>query len=252
MSAPARRSFRVRLLVPALLVVGGGAHAFPGLLEDWQQRYGAISPSGDNAQCQLCHADATGGSPWNGYGWDILVARETLRGGWIFVLPGTDRELADPTNRLSITKSGLHLIGISTQTKRVVLQNAGNQRNGIVAVPSDRTECMTCHASLAPTFPLVAGAAPEEMKSTEPKIHGLVISGFTIQDFQNNGLFTENVDRFAIVDVRFVGNATTGSSRRCRATGSSATAMRRARTTPGSGWRPRRTCASPTAWSGTT
>jgi parallel beta-helix repeat protein len=327
MSRSARRSTRTWLLVPALLLAAGAAHAFPGILADWQQRYGAISPSGDNAECQLCHADATGGSPWNAYGWDLLVALETpdcdlngdgtvsnpeafycielddsdadggaadnateiglgtqpgwslgssntlftrsgstpgqpapadigpvdpdgteppppppppppdddddlgrprglqvvlpghsiqraidraRPGGWIFVLPGTYRELADPTNGLNITKSGLHLIGLSTKKKRVVLQNAGNQRNGIVAVPSDRTECMACHTDLAPPFPLVAGADPEAMKSTEPKIHGLVVSGFTIKDFANNGLFTENVDRFAIVDVRSVNNRNYG------------------------------------------
>ena len=327
MSARAPFTHRTWLVAAPLLLLASGAHAFPGILEDWQQRYGAISPSGDNAQCQLCHADATGGSPWNAYGWDLLVALETpdcdlnddgtvsnpeaffcvemddsdadggatdnageiglgtqpgwslgstntlfsragetpgqpapsgigpvdpdgtepppppppppptddedlgrprtvqvvlpgrsiqraidraRPGGWIFVLPGTYRELADPTNGLNITSSGLHLIGLSTNKKRVVLENAGNQRNGIVAVPADRTECMSCHADLAPPFPLIAGADPEQMKSTEPKIHGLVISGFTIKDFSNNGLFTENVDRFAIVDVESVGNRNYG------------------------------------------
>jgi hypothetical protein len=28
-----------------------------------------VSPSADNAGCQLCHANANGGSPWNAYGW---------------------------------------------------------------------------------------------------------------------------------------------------------------------------------------
>jgi parallel beta-helix repeat protein len=48
------------------------------------------------------------------------------------------------------------------------------------------------------------------MKSTEPKIHGLVIRGITIKDFINNGLFTENVDNFAIIDVESVGNKNYG------------------------------------------
>jgi parallel beta-helix repeat protein len=314
------------LAVLALLLLPSAARAFPGTLQDWQQRYGAISPSGDNAQCQLCHANASGGSPWNGYGWDVrlaladpdcdlnadgsvsnaeafycielddsdadggandnqseiglgtqpgwsLGASNTLYdrigttpgqeapadigpvdpdgteppppppppptddeeigrlrrvqlvfpgrsiqkaidrakpGGFILVLPGTYRELSDPTNGLNISKSGLHLIGLSTKKRRVVLENAGNQRNGIVAVPSDRTDCMSCHSDLAPPFPLVEGSDPETMKSTQPKIHGLVISGITIKDFVNNGLFTENVDRFAIIDVESVGNKNYG------------------------------------------
>lgn len=131
-------------------------------------------------------------------------------GGWVFVLPGTYRELSDRTNGLHITQSGLHLIGLSTRHQRVVLENAGNQRNGIVAVPSDRTQCLSCHAELSPPFPLVPGAIPEAMKSTEPTIHGLVISGITIKNFVNNGLFTENVDNFAIVDVESVGNKNYG------------------------------------------
>jgi parallel beta-helix repeat protein len=131
-------------------------------------------------------------------------------GGWIWVLPGIYHETADSTNGLNITKSGLHLIGLSTKRRRVVLENSGEQRNGIVAVPSDRTECMSCHEDLAPPFPLLPYADPESMASTAPKIHGLVISGITIKDFVNNGLFTENVDGFAIVDVESVGNKNYG------------------------------------------
>jgi parallel beta-helix repeat protein len=310
-----------------MLVATGTAHAFPGKLNAWQQRYGAISPSGDNARCQLCHGNPNGGSPWNGYGWDVLLALGNLDcdldgngavsdpeaffcieledsdadggatdniteiglgtqpgwalgssntlysrtgtttgqpapttigdvdpdgteppppppppppmpttpvgdprqvqvvrpgrsiqaaidrakpGGWIFVMPGNYRELADRTNGLNISKSGLHLIGLSSPRRRVVLENAGNQRNGIVAVPSDRTECMNCHSDLSPPFPLHPGSDPETMKSIEPTIHGLVVSGITIKNFINNGLFTENVDGFAIVDVESVGNKNYG------------------------------------------
>ena len=66
--------FRSLLGLPlgALLVLAATqAAAFPGLLQDWQSRYGATSPSGDNANCQLCHVEENGGDPWNGYGWDI-------------------------------------------------------------------------------------------------------------------------------------------------------------------------------------
>ena len=50
------------------------AHAFPQTLEAWLERYGNASDSGANAACQLCHVNPNGGSPWNGYGWDIRDA----------------------------------------------------------------------------------------------------------------------------------------------------------------------------------
>jgi hypothetical protein len=56
------------------LLSAGRAGAFPQALRDWQDRYGAISASGDDAGCQLCHANANGGSPWNAYGWDSVLA----------------------------------------------------------------------------------------------------------------------------------------------------------------------------------
>jgi parallel beta-helix repeat protein len=43
-----------------------------------------------------------------------------------------------------------------------------------------------------------------------PAIRGLTVSGITIKDFTNNGLFTRNVDGFAIVDVHSVGNKNYG------------------------------------------
>jgi len=310
----------------ATLSAASTAHAFPSKLDAFRQRYGAISASADNANCQLCHAEANAGVPWNAYGWAMLQAAsnatcdldqsggvsdaealfciesadsdhdasgtdnlteislsaqpgwalgssntlytrtgtisgvsapsnlgsldpdgtepvppelppppaaETPRepryvqhvhpgesiqaaidrarpGGYIFVYPGTYRELADPVNGLRITQSGLNLIGLSSERGRVVLENAGNQRNGIVVVPADRTQCMSCHADMAPPFSLLPGADAGAMKSTAPKIHGLLISGITIKNFVNNGLFTENVERFAIVDVESVGNKNYG------------------------------------------
>jgi len=290
------------------------------MLADWQDRYGAISASADNARCQLCHVESNGGSPWNGYGWDMLEARadsacdldsngtvsndeaffcielensdldgsgydnitETGLGtqpGWtngpnniwydrtgtttgheppdgigpvdpdgteppppeppeppgdeddappgqlkrpvivvrpgqsiqraidraspgttIYVLAGTYRDLSDKTNGLTITKSGIRLIGQTTKKKRVVFENAGNQRNGIVVVPEDRKDCMSCHTDLSPPFPTKPGVPPG-LKMREPMMHGFEIRGFTIRGFNNNGLFTENVDGFKIIDV---------------------------------------------------
>lgn len=331
MPAPAcpLRLVLAAVLTAAFALAAGPAGAFPGTLNDWQSRYGAVSPSGDAAGCQLCHANANGGSPWNGYGWDLRLAladatcdlnqdatvsnAEALfcvellnsdgdgsgydnvteiglgtQPGWtngafntlydragttvgqlpppnigpvdptgteppppppppppsdeddlppgqqkrrtivvrpgqsiqaaidrarpgtrIYVLAGTYREIADPTNGLNITKNGIRLIGQSTPGKRVVLENSGNQRNGIVVVPEDRTDCMSCHTSLTPPFPTHPDVPPG-LKMREPMMAGVEVRGITIRGFQNNGLFTENVDGFKIVDVRSEGNRNYG------------------------------------------
>lgn len=316
--------------VCALVLAAEPAGAFPGTLNDWQQRYGATSSSGDDAGCQLCHAEANGGSPWNGYGWDLRLALadtacdldasgtvsnaeaffcvETLNSdgdgsgfdnlteigvdaqpGWtqgpfntlfdragttpgqlppdgigkldpdgtepppppppppgqelscdpwpgherrrvlvvrpgqslqaavdcarpgarIFVLPGTYRETADPTNGLAITRSGVRLIGLGTKRRPVVLENAGNQRNGMVVVPEDRADCMSCHTDMAPPFPLKPWV-PRGMAMREPMMGGVEIRNITIRGFENNGLFTENVDGFQIVNVRSEDNRNYG------------------------------------------
>jgi len=146
-------------------------------------------------------------------------------GGVVIVLPGTYHEAASATNALEIGKS-VHLIGLSTPRKRVVLENAGGQRNGIVAVPTEHYDCMSCHASLAPPFTLLPSAAGTTLSQT-PTIYGLTVSGITIKDFTNNGLFARGVDGFAFVDVHSVGNKNYGifpvSSRNGIITRSSAT-----------------------------
>lgn len=121
-------------------------------------------------------------------------------GTTIYVLAGTYREVQNPTNGLNITKNGIRLIGQTTKNKRVIFENAGSQRNGIVVVPDDRTDCMSCHTDLAPPFPVKPGVPPG-LKMREPMMHGFEIRGFTIRGFRNNGLFTENVDGFKIIDV---------------------------------------------------
>lgn len=129
-------------------------------------------------------------------------------GGWIFVWPGTYRETASATNGLNITR-GVHLVGLSTPWRKVVLENSGGQRNGIVAVPAEHTECMSCHASLAPPFELLEEADATPL-SHDPVIYDLTIRGMTIRGFSNNGLFTRNVDGFAFIDVHSVDNPNYG------------------------------------------
>jgi parallel beta-helix repeat protein len=320
---------RTAIAALASTVLVSSAGAFPQTLNAWQERYGDTSASGDNAACQLCHVETNGGSPWNGYGWDIrdaladpgcdlnvngvvsnaeaffCVELENSDGdgsgydniteiglgtqpGWteglfnthyfrsgttpsnpppdgigpidpdgteppppepplppdddadlppgqlvrktivvrpgdsiqaaidrarpgtrIYILAGTYRELQNPTNALTITKNGLTIIGQTTKKKRVVIENAGNQRNGIVVVPEDRTDCMGCHTDLAPPFPVHPGT-PMGLKMRDPMMHGIEIRGITIRGFRNNGLFTENVDGFRIIDVESIDNRNYG------------------------------------------
>jgi len=317
-----RWSLALAALTTVAALGAGSAIAFPGTLNAWQARYGAVSQSGDAAACQLCHADVSGGAPWNAYGWDLRNAladpgcdldvdgtvddaeaffcvetfnsdgdgsgvdnvtetglstqpgwtngpfntlfdragtipnqpppgdigkldpdgtepppvtppppgeelscdpwpghahRRTLLvrpgqsiqaavhcarpGARILVLPGVYRETTDATNAVAIGKDGIRLIGLSSRGRRVVLENAGNQRNGIVVVPDDRADCMGCHTDMAPPFPLLPGVEGK-LAMREPMLHGLEVRGITIRGFRNNGLFTENVDGFRIVDVR--------------------------------------------------
>lgn len=325
------RELLVRAAVAAFVstFLASSAGAFPQTLQAWQDRYSETPASGANAQCQLCHVNANGGSPWNGYGWDIRDAladptcdlnvngvvsnaeaffcvelsnsdgdgsgydniteiglgtqpgwteglfnthysrsgtvpnnpppdgigpvdpdgteppppepplppdddadlppgqlvRKTIvvrpgdsiqaaidrarPGTRIYILAGTYRELQNPTNALTITKNGLTIIGQTTKKKRVVIENAGNQRNGIVVVPEDRADCMGCHTDLAPPFPVHPGT-PMGLKMREPMMHGIEIRGITIRGFRNNGLFTENVDGFRIIDVESIDNRNYG------------------------------------------
>jgi parallel beta-helix repeat protein len=129
-------------------------------------------------------------------------------GGWVLVLPGTYRETADATNGLNVTRS-VHLVGLSTPRRKVVLENSGGQRNGIAAVPAAHTSCMECHSSLAPPFPRLPGITADSLAGA-PTIRGLRIQGITIKDFANNGLFGRNLDGFAFVDVHSVGNRNYG------------------------------------------
>jgi hypothetical protein len=158
-------------------------------------------------------------------------------GSTILIEPGVYREAsnADGTNALEISKSHIRLIGLSEpldsekskqgkdvnpgqlanavgeaveKPNRVILRNAGGQRNGIVVVPGDRTECMDCHTSLAPPFPLLPGVEP--ITETDPVLFDVEISGINIEGFPNNGLFTERLDGFRFVDVWAVNNRNYG------------------------------------------
>jgi parallel beta-helix repeat protein len=174
--------------LPACLAVGLLLAASPALADDYGGRwFQVVGPKKGSIQEAIDRARP---------------------GGVVLVLPGVYHENEGGTNALQIGKS-IHLIGLSTPRKRVVLENAGGQRNGIVAVPSEHYDCMSCHASLAPPFTLLPHAEGMQL-SQEPTIYGLTISGFTIRDFSNNGLFARGVDGYAFVDVHSVNNPNYG------------------------------------------
>lgn len=313
---------KIFCLAGIMLLATTTASAFPQFLTDWEARYGASSTSGADANCQLCHVNASGGDPWNAYGWDLVLAFDQIgcdtdasgmvssdeafvcteffnsdddtgehdnlaeimqnaQPGWSLgacnahystvattpaqtapagigdldpdgtaPLTGCDTDPTDPTdpgdativsvqagesiqaaidavapgstiliepgiyhesgnsqNGLNISK-GIKLIGLSDGDNGVVLENTGGQRNGVVVVPSSRTDCLSCHVTLAPPFTLSSGVATGG--DTTPVIHGLEIRNLTIRGFINNGLFTERVDDFKIINVHSVDNRNYG------------------------------------------
>jgi parallel beta-helix repeat protein len=127
----------------------------------------------------------------------------------IYILAGTYKEVGNRTNGLNVSKSGIRLIGQKTAKRGVVLENAGNQRNGIVVVPPDREDCMACHVDLKPPFPLYDDVEPG-MPHKDPVIYGFEARNITIKGFENNGLFTERVKGFRIVNVHSVDNPNYG------------------------------------------
>jgi parallel beta-helix repeat protein len=150
----------------------------------------------------------------------IDLAPENTR---IEIQPGVYEEACNTTNGLNVTKSGIHLIGLSTSAagpdsipeERVIVRSTGNQRNGIVIVPPEvpaeaqplfsakveRTDCMGCHSDMAPPFPLHSDVPRVIPKQNDAWLTDILVEGITIQGFENNGLFTEHVDGFTFRDV---------------------------------------------------
>ena len=127
----------------------------------------------------------------------------------IYVLAGVYSEPSNPTNGLNITKSGISLVGQRAAGKEVIFENAGSQRNGIVVVPPAVTECMDCHVSMAPPFEIHPWVEPG-LPDPTPELYDIEVRGITIRNFDNNGLFTERVDGFKIIDVHSVNNRNYG------------------------------------------
>lgn len=55
------------------------ASAMPQYINDWSEMYpGSLTAdnlnAGGGSYCQVCHAEPSGGNPWNGYGWSVRQA----------------------------------------------------------------------------------------------------------------------------------------------------------------------------------
>jgi parallel beta-helix repeat protein len=140
-------------------------------------------------------------------------------GSTIVVMPGTYHEGVGAANRtaLTISKDGIRLIGVRRGNEKVILENAGGQNNGIAVVPPQETECQECHETLNGIARVRAqcaselscpasGAALEEQHF----VYGFTLQGFTVKDFDNNGIFTRFVDGFRIMNNESINNGQYG------------------------------------------
>jgi parallel beta-helix repeat protein len=121
-------------------------------------------------------------------------------GDRIQVSPGVYHEGAPgDLNALSITTSGIELVGIPSPTRPVVLENAGGQSFGIWVSPAD-------------SIGLGPEADPEHpaCASSGARIKGFSLSGFTVRGFAKDGVHLTCVDSFWLTDNIADGNGAYG------------------------------------------
>jgi parallel beta-helix repeat protein len=131
----------------------------------------------------------------------IRAALASARSGdRIQVLPGLYHEGAPgELNALSITVSGIELVGLATRGRPVILENAGGQSFGIWVSPSDSI-----------------GAGPQSdpehppCSVSETRIVRFSLSGFTVRGFDQHGVHLTCVDGFWLVDNVVEGNRVYG------------------------------------------
>jgi parallel beta-helix repeat protein len=111
-------------------------------------------------------------------------------GDRIQVLPGVYHEGSPgDLNAISITASGIELVGLPTPARPVILENAGGQSFGVWVSPSDSI-----------------GAGPESDPEHPPcalsgaRIEGFSLSGFTVRGFEKDGVHLTCVDSFWLTD----------------------------------------------------
>ena len=125
-----------------------------------------------------------------GHGDSIQAAVDRARpGDQIQVRTGTYREAGRPcptepahTCAVVITKDDISIVG---QGKDVVLDNAGDQDEGIAVGKTDDPACLT---------------------DDSLQVNGSLIKGITVTDFEDDGVFLYCVDGFRITEVQAIGN----------------------------------------------
>ncbi|MGH9553554.1 MAG: right-handed parallel beta-helix repeat-containing protein, partial [Terriglobales bacterium] len=111
-------------------------------------------------------------------------------GDRIRVLPGVYHEGSPgDLNAITISASGIELVGVSSPTRPVVLENAGGQSFGVWVSPSDS---MGAGPASDPEHPPcgVSGA----------RIHGFSLSGFTVRGFGEDGVHLACIDSFSLIN----------------------------------------------------
>ena len=131
----------------------------------------------------------------------IRVALASARAGdRVQVLPGIYREgTPGDLNAISITASGIELVGVSTPTRPVILENAGGQSFGIWVSPSDS---VGIGAETDPEHPACALSGA--------KVNGFSLSGFTIRGFGKDGVHLTCVHGFWLTGNVADGNGVYG------------------------------------------
>ena len=127
----------------------------------------------------------------------LSVARP---GDRVQVLPGVYQEgAAGDLNAITIATSGIALVGLSSPTRPVVLENAGQQLFGIWVSPSDSTGPGAASDPEHPPCGL-SGAT----------IDGFLLSGFTVKGFGEDGVHLTCVDKFELTRNVIDGNGVYG------------------------------------------
>lgn len=121
-------------------------------------------------------------------------------GDRIQVLPGVYHEGAPgELNALGITTDGIELVGLSTRTRPVILENAGGQAFGIWVSPRDSI-----------------GAGPQSDPEHPPcglsgaRLKGFSLSGFTVRGFDQHGVHLTCVEDFWLTNDVADGNRVYG------------------------------------------
>ncbi len=106
----------------------------------------------------------------------------------IVIEPGVYHESAGSLNAVTLSKDGIHLIGHPASGHPVVLENAGDQQNGVVAAPANSVDISTDeHPGEHPP----CGVSGDTL-------HDFSVEGITVRGFNQFGIYLACVDGFSL------------------------------------------------------